>query len=295
MPSGAPPVLSAAAAEVASIEAAARRWTTPCGDGRMTWRSWGAGAPLVLLHGDFGSWTHWVRNVLPLSERFQVVVPDMPGYGDSDAPPEPWSPESLAQILAAGLAKIMPLAQRYRLAGFSFGGIIAGHLAALEGERIETLVLLGPGGFALPRRGEPPPLLRLASSLSAAEALAVHRHNLAALMIADPAKVDDLATFLQIGNARRARVRAGGIPASDSLLQALPRVRARICGIWGGRDAMAFPYIEDREALLRRFQPDLDFHIIEGAGHWAPYEAANAVNAAMLEMLTETAPAGPRT
>ena len=32
-------------------------------------------------------------------------------------------------------------------AGFSFGGIIATHLAALEGERIDKLALFGPGGF----------------------------------------------------------------------------------------------------------------------------------------------------
>src|SRR3546814_10059166 len=84
----------------------------------------------------------------------------MPGYGDSDPPPEPWTPESLARILAAGLVEIVPPPQRFDLAGFSFGGIIAGHLAALEGERVGRLVLLGPGGFALPR-GEAARLRRL--------------------------------------------------------------------------------------------------------------------------------------
>src|SRR3546814_15775130 len=74
----------------------------------------------------------------------------MPGYGDSDPPPEPWTPESLARILAAGLVEIVPPPQRFDLAAFSFGGIIAGHLAAPAGERVGRLVLPGPGGFALP-------------------------------------------------------------------------------------------------------------------------------------------------
>src|SRR3546814_13345992 len=92
----------------------------------MSWRVWGDGPPLVLLHGDFGAWTHWLRNVSRLAAYFRVIVPDMPGYGDSDPPPEPWTPESLARILAAGLVEIVPPPQRFDLAGFSFGGIIAG-------------------------------------------------------------------------------------------------------------------------------------------------------------------------
>ena len=253
---------------------------------RVFWRLWGGEdlPALVLLHGDFGSWTHWIRCVLPLSERFRVIAPDMPGYGDSDMPPELWGPEDLAAILAAGLGGILPEQRRYRLAGFSFGGIIGGHLAALEGERIEKLALLGPGGLGLPP-GPPPPLRRLERGMDAAEAFSVHRHNLAALMLADPARVDALAVHLQLENARRARVRAGGIPASDALLRALPRVPAKLSGIWGERGAMAQP-VRKREEILRRFQPDLDFRVIPGAGHWTPYEAAEAVHAALLEQLS---------
>ncbi len=69
----------------------------------MVWRSWGAGPPLVLLHGASGSWTHWIRNVLPLAARFRVLAPDMPGFGDSDAPPEPHTADGLADLVVAGL------------------------------------------------------------------------------------------------------------------------------------------------------------------------------------------------
>jgi pimeloyl-ACP methyl ester carboxylesterase len=104
-------------------------------------------------------------------------------------------------------------------------------------------------------------------------------------MIADPARVDALAVELQIANVARTRLRAGHVPPSDALLRALPLVRARLSGIWGERDAMAAPHIAEREALLRRFQPGLDFRVIPGAGHWTPYEAPEAVTAALLEML----------
>ena len=39
---------------------------------------------MLLLHGGSGSWTHWLRNIQPLVDAGrQVLVPDLPGFGDS--------------------------------------------------------------------------------------------------------------------------------------------------------------------------------------------------------------------
>jgi pimeloyl-ACP methyl ester carboxylesterase len=65
-------------------------------------------------------------------------------------------------------------------------------------------------------------------------------------------------------------------------------VKARIRGIWGRRDSMVGQQLEDLAASLRRFQPDLDFRVIEGAGHWTPYEALDAVNATLLDMFCDS-------
>ena len=42
---------------------AAERRITPCGDGDLVWHIFGNGPPLVLLHGGFGRWSHWIRNI----------------------------------------------------------------------------------------------------------------------------------------------------------------------------------------------------------------------------------------
>ena len=107
------------AAAIARIERAVTRRTTPCGDGDIVWRQWGAGPPLVLLHGGHGSWLHWIRNIPALADHFTVVAPDMPGLGDSALPIEPPTPEGLAAIIAAGLERILPPSANYDLAGFS--------------------------------------------------------------------------------------------------------------------------------------------------------------------------------
>ena len=76
-------------ADLANIEAASQRLETPCGDGVIVWHSWGEGQPLLLLHGGSGSWTHWVRNVVPLRDAgYRLLVPDLPGFGDSSLLPD---------------------------------------------------------------------------------------------------------------------------------------------------------------------------------------------------------------
>jgi pimeloyl-ACP methyl ester carboxylesterase len=253
----------------------------------MVWRSWGAGPPLVLLHGASGSWTHWIRNILPLAARFCVLAPDMPGFGDSDAPPEPHTADGLADLVAAGLDIIAPPPARLDVAGFSFGGIIGGLVAARLG-RVRTLVVLGAGGLGL---GPPPPrrLLRIEPAMTAGEVRRVHRENLRTLMLGDPASADDLAVSLQIENLKRARFKSGTIPQSDVLLRALPAIRARIAAIWGGRDAFTGGRLDECRRALASGAGEVDLRVIEGAGHWVPYEAADQVNAALLELLARPA------
>lgn len=91
------------AATVARIESLATRARTSCGAESMVWRIWGEGRPLVLLHGASGSWTHWIRNVVPLAGHVRVCAADMPGFGDSDVPPEPHTADGLADLVLAGL------------------------------------------------------------------------------------------------------------------------------------------------------------------------------------------------
>ena len=46
----------------------------------------------------------------------------------------------------------------------------------------------------------------------------------------------------------------------------------------------AAPYFDERQALLRAVQPESGFHLIEGAGHWVQYEAAEQFNALLLDL-----------
>jgi pimeloyl-ACP methyl ester carboxylesterase len=117
----------------------------------------------------------------------------------------------------------------------------------------------------------------------------VHRENLRTLMLADPKSADDLAVTLQIENVRRARFKSGTIPVSDVLLRALPAIRAHLAGIWGGRDAFTSHHLEESRRVLAAADPGFDMRVIEAAGHWVNYEAAEQVNALLVELLARRA------
>lgn len=275
-------------AYVERIESAGSRTVVTVSSGAMVWRAWGAGPPLVLLHGASGSWTHWIRNVLPLAERHRLLAPDMPGYGESDAPPEPHTADTLADLIAAGIDRMLPAPAVLDVAGFSFGAIIGGLVAARLGARVRTLVLLGPGGLGL-RPAPARALLRLEPGMGPEAIRHVHRENLRTLMLADPESADELAVTLQIDNVRRARFKSGTIPVSDVLLRALPAVRAHLAGIWGGRDAFTGHHLAESRQVLAAADPEVETRVIDAAGHWVNYEAPEPVNRVLVELLARRA------
>jgi 2-hydroxy-6-oxonona-2,4-dienedioate hydrolase len=268
---------------VKGVAAEARRVETPCGGGHMVWHVWGSGPPLALLHGGYGSWTHWIRNVLPLSRHFTVAAPDLPGLGESATPPEPHTPEGLAHIVVEGLDVVFGGTARLHIAGFSFGGVLGGHVAAQLGDRVGGFTIVGSNGLGLVR--QPTALQRLPEGASEAEALAVARHNLAALMIADSDKIDELAVYIQAENAPRGRIKSRRFSRADTLARALPLVTARIEGIWGERDATAYPHLDERARALRAVQPGARFEVVPGAGHWVQYEAADLFNPLLADIV----------
>ena len=106
-------------------------------------------------------------------------------------------------------------------------------------------------------------------------------------MIEDPARIDDLAVYLQTLNTRRARTRSRRLIRQDPSIQqkVLPHVRARIHGIWGDRDVTSGPLLRERGELLGRLQPGAGYSLVPGAGHWVAYEAPQEFNALLLRTL----------
>jgi 2-hydroxy-6-oxonona-2,4-dienedioate hydrolase len=252
----------------------------------MVWREWGAGTPVVLLHGGYGAWTHWLRNIEALGARYRVIVPDLPGLGESAMPPVPYTPESLAAIIDRGLDGVLAPGERFHLVGFSFGAMLGGHVAAARGGRLLSFTLVGAASLGL-RRGDMQPLAPMRRHMSKREMAELQRVNLGILMFADKSRIDETAVRLQCETVARARVKSRSYARTDNLARVLPKVEAPLAGIWGEYDATAFPHVAARGELLRQIQPGAAFEVIQGAGHWVQYEAPEAFNAVLLRLLAE--------
>jgi 2-hydroxy-6-oxonona-2,4-dienedioate hydrolase len=276
-------------ADVRRLLASATRRETEHPGGRVVWHEWGRGPALVLLHGGFGSWLHWVRNIDALSARFRVLAADLPGLGESDpVPADPPDAAAVAAPLVAGVRELLPPGESFDLACFSLGTVIGGQVAVALPDRVRQVALLGPSGLGEYWRNITGELARRRPDMAREELRATVRQNLRESMIAGEDAIDDLAIDVHADLLRQKR-RLVGMPLSKSsaLIDALPRLEARLTIFWGERDGYAAPDVPTVAARLRARLPGLRTEIIAGAGHWIPYEAAGEVNARLAALFSK--------
>jgi len=244
----------------------------------------GDGAPLILLHGGMGSINHWHRNFDALAKHFTVHALDMPGYGDSPTVSKDMPMDDFVDIVEAALNDVVPKGS-FRLAGFSFGGIISALCAARMGQRVHKLSLMGPGGFK--RHGTPLDLRKIPGESEGAQVMReVLRHNLVNMMCANPATVTDETIDLHLYNVQRTRYDGRYVSLTPGLMaKCLTKMTCPAQIIWGEKDALCQPNPNPRAEECRKARPDVQIEILPGAGHWVQYEAAEAVNRLMLEFL----------
>jgi pimeloyl-ACP methyl ester carboxylesterase len=274
---------------IESVAKQGRAVRLPMGNGgTMMWHVWGEGSAkptLLLFHGGSGSWIHWIRNVLPLSQAYQVYAADLPGLGDSDPPDDVRDCWSVTHCVKTAIEALLPKDRQFAITGFSFGGMVSGHLSTLMPERIRRIVVVGAGGLKA-RRKPIEPLHKLVAEMPAPVLTAEARRNLELLMLHDPLNVDGVAIYMQILNTTRAKTRSRDMGIAGALSKVLPQVKTPLTGIWGEFDSTTYPYIQERIDIFRNVQPDFRMHLIPGAGHWVAYEAAEAFNKKLIEVLT---------
>ncbi|MSO90463.1 MAG: alpha/beta fold hydrolase [Acetobacteraceae bacterium] len=266
---------------LARLDHAATRTKTPTGAGHMVWRDWGSGPALVLLHGGSGSWRHWARNIEYFARDRRVLAPDLPGLGESDQPERPWTAIHVAGIVLQGILSILGPETKFDLAGFSFGGMLSGHISGMDGTRLRSVTLVGASGLKLTR--DPSQLLRVRDK-TGQEKIDGHRENLARLMIHDQAKIDDLAITIQDWNSDHNRFNSPPLGRAYTMQGFLERATCRLGGIWGDHDVTAWPHMQERVDYFATI-PSFDFRLIPNAGHWVAYEAAEQFNPMLREML----------
>jgi len=117
--------------------------TQKVGDVEVFYREAGpADAPVLLLLHGFPSASHMFRDLIPaLADRYRVIAPDLPGFGNTIAPPRAafeYSFDKLAEV-TAGFVDALGL-KRYALYIFDYGAPTGLRLAMRYPERVTAIV-----------------------------------------------------------------------------------------------------------------------------------------------------------
>ncbi|MXQ75704.1 alpha/beta fold hydrolase [Rhodococcus rhodochrous] len=253
----------------------------------------GDGHPLVLLHGSgpgVSGWSNFSKNLPVFARNFRTIVVDMPGFGASpdieyDRPYPELAAESMIRLLDdLGIEKA-------HLLGNSMGGWVALETAALAPERVERLVLMGPGGLYAPLLG--PMMSEGARCLNAflvdptREALEAWVHS----MVYDPATITPQLLDERWNNATapgaiermRAVMASLALPGKAPLWARTDEIPHRTLVTWGRDDRMLQP---DGALFALRRMPKADLHILGECGHWAQIERKHDFEALTTDFLT---------
>jgi pimeloyl-ACP methyl ester carboxylesterase len=105
----------------------------------------GSGTPVILLHGPGGYGAHWLRVIPDLVKHHQVIAPDLPGHGESDASHVELDAERALSWLGELIERCC--SSPPHVVGQVLGGAMAARFAARNGGRISRLVLCDTFGF----------------------------------------------------------------------------------------------------------------------------------------------------
>jgi pimeloyl-ACP methyl ester carboxylesterase len=255
----------------------------------------GHGPAVVLIHGLGSSLYTWKDVVGPLSRSHEVVALDLPGFGQSDLPPDLTADVFPRVVL--GLMDHLGIAKA-SLVGHSMGGAVATVIAASSPERVQRLALLDAAGFNL-APADRPWLLRLVGSEAGGVLARLPRKRLLVTLVLRQVFFDrDHVTADRIDEYLAPLERPGAIDAIRSLLGSrgfgafssfgdiAGRVRAPTLVVWGREDA----WIPLKDA--DRFQaalPSARRVTLEKCGHVPQEELPGTVTKLLEEFLTEPA------
>lgn len=224
---------------------------------RRAGRSSSERKPLVFLHGASGA-----PVVLPFMEklatRYDLLVPDHPGYGKSD---EPQWLENIHDVAYFYLDFLEALnLENAIIVGSSMGGWMAMEMAVRDTSRIAGLVLVSPAGLFAPG-AEPADIFLLPQDEMVRKLFHDQKYAQARLAIPETPEAIDLGL-----KNRHTTARLAWEPRLQDpfLAKWLHRIDVPVRIVWGAQDEI-LPVATAHE--LKRLIPKAELDIFENCGH----------------------------
>ncbi|WP_431235075.1 alpha/beta fold hydrolase [Mycolicibacterium psychrotolerans] len=242
----------------------------------------GQGDVILLLHGMAGSSATWRQMIRPLSRRYRVIAPDLPGHGSSDKPRSDYSLGAFAVFLRDLLDELG--VTHATVVGQSLGGGIAMQFVYQHPDYCRRLVLMNSGGLgpdvgwtlrllSAPGAELIMPIIAPPPVLAAGERV---RSLFGKLGITSPRGGEIWNAYSSFADAktRQAFLRTlrSVVDYRGQAVSALNRLHVAdmpVMVIWGDQDAI-IPVEHAYSAHETR--PDVRLEVLEGVGHFPQVE-----------------------
>lgn len=214
----------------------------------------GQGQPLLILHGWGSNSERWLEVAEPLSKKFKVIIPDIPGFGKSEVLQEPWNLNKYVSW-ADEFVRQLKLGDFYLL-GHSFGGALASKISIKHAQEIKKLFLVSAACIRRKtnKKGISARIAKVVKIFSFLPFYTFFRKAVYKFIIrrSDYVYVEGIMkqTYLNV--------------ISDDLSFHLPFIKVPTVIIWGDKDEMT--PIEDARLINEKIR-NSKLVVITGAGH----------------------------
>jgi pimeloyl-ACP methyl ester carboxylesterase len=247
------------------------------GDVGVSLRRAGKGPPLLFLHGADG-YSQWLPFFDALAERYELIVPEHPGFGASDDPPLIRSVSDMAMFYLDFLETLQ--LRDLHIVGHSLGGWIAAEILVRDRSRAKSLTLISSAGIRV--EGVPSGDLFI---WNREELLRNVFYNQAYADIALSLQLTDQQLDTILKN-RFTATKLGWQPRwyNPDLEKWLHRIRLPALILWGDEDKIMPP---DYAGLWRERLPDARLVMIDKCGHVPQVEKMSETIGALRDFLAE--------
>ena len=223
----------------------------------------GNGRPVIFLHGAGAGAVTWYPSINTISRTFQVIAPDIIGYGESDKPDAPYNRPYFSKWLKDFIKELG--ISKAHIVGLSQGGAIALQFALENAEMVDKLVLVDSAGLGA--KVSFWPLIGTIWMNSFPSSMANHffsRYILHKPINRDPNHSNYSISVLKYKGGKNAFKQGRGTAVSKISEELLKQIKNETLIIWG-KDDKLFP-VEYGETAAKII-PNAKLHLIQDAGH----------------------------